>query len=268
MKYLSQIQFEFIKEARKWQDLSYDEQKGYLSRHPRSKRRLTTKPKQQEQEVKQVEQEVEKPKTKTFEKQPAESMSKSQLKKFLSDNTFSFKGYSNKKGGFVFRKSYFYRHGQTEDKFAENVKVKTESLGLTPTVIDSTDRWAPWPKDSYFEAVLTFEQLKKPKESKFSTDDIKQGLNNLSFSSYKTDANIVNDNRVEIGFRDLGKWHSRPYEEDDDYPEWSAESKEKYTNKFKQWVSEQPWYDPKIMNPYISTSEKAWVFFGIEKKNN
>jgi len=45
MRYLAVIQTEFLKEARKWDDLSYEEQKGYLSRHPRTKRRLTARPK-------------------------------------------------------------------------------------------------------------------------------------------------------------------------------------------------------------------------------
>lgn len=44
MKHLASIQSEFLKEARKWDDLSYDEQKGYLKRHPKSKRKLTAKP--------------------------------------------------------------------------------------------------------------------------------------------------------------------------------------------------------------------------------
>lgn len=41
MKHLTRIQIEFIKEARAWEDMSYDDQKGYLSRHPKSKRKLT-----------------------------------------------------------------------------------------------------------------------------------------------------------------------------------------------------------------------------------
>jgi len=44
MNHLAVIQSEFVKEARKWDDLSYDEQKGYLKRHPKSKRKLTAKP--------------------------------------------------------------------------------------------------------------------------------------------------------------------------------------------------------------------------------
>jgi len=44
MKYLAVIQKEFLKQARKWDDLSLEEQRGYLKRHPKSKRRLTARP--------------------------------------------------------------------------------------------------------------------------------------------------------------------------------------------------------------------------------
>jgi len=44
MKYLASIQAEFVKEARKWKDMSYEDQKGYLSRHPKSKRKITARP--------------------------------------------------------------------------------------------------------------------------------------------------------------------------------------------------------------------------------
>jgi len=43
MRHLAVIQREFLKEARKWDDLSLEEQKTYLKRHPKSKRRVTAK---------------------------------------------------------------------------------------------------------------------------------------------------------------------------------------------------------------------------------
>jgi len=47
MNHLAKIQSEFLKEARKWDDLTLEEQRGYLQRHPKSKRRLTAKPESQ-----------------------------------------------------------------------------------------------------------------------------------------------------------------------------------------------------------------------------
>ena len=47
MKHLSKIQAEFLKEARKWDDLSYEDQVAYLKRHKGSKRKITARPKQE-----------------------------------------------------------------------------------------------------------------------------------------------------------------------------------------------------------------------------
>ena len=43
MEHLAIIQKEFVKEARKWDDLTLDEQRTYIKKHPGSKRRLTGK---------------------------------------------------------------------------------------------------------------------------------------------------------------------------------------------------------------------------------
>jgi len=44
MDHQATIQLEFLKEARKWKDMSYEDQKGYLGRHPKSKRKITARP--------------------------------------------------------------------------------------------------------------------------------------------------------------------------------------------------------------------------------
>jgi len=41
MKHLATIQAGFLKEAREWNKLSLDEQRAYLKKHPKSKKRLT-----------------------------------------------------------------------------------------------------------------------------------------------------------------------------------------------------------------------------------
>jgi len=43
-KHFARIHQEFVRLARKWEDLTYDLQKAYLSRHPGSKRRITAQP--------------------------------------------------------------------------------------------------------------------------------------------------------------------------------------------------------------------------------
>jgi len=42
VKHLSVIQHEFLKQARKWKDMSLEDQRAYLERHPLSKLRLTS----------------------------------------------------------------------------------------------------------------------------------------------------------------------------------------------------------------------------------
>jgi len=46
MKHLVTIQKEFLKTARNWDDLSLDEQKGYIKRHPKTKKKS-----QQDQQI-------------------------------------------------------------------------------------------------------------------------------------------------------------------------------------------------------------------------
>lgn len=46
MKHLSKIQTEFAKYAAKWDELSLEEQKEYMKKHPKTKKRLTAKPKE------------------------------------------------------------------------------------------------------------------------------------------------------------------------------------------------------------------------------
>ena len=51
MKHLQQIITEFSKFALSWNDLSLEQQKGYLKRHPKSKRRITAKPSRSSNDV-------------------------------------------------------------------------------------------------------------------------------------------------------------------------------------------------------------------------
>lgn len=44
MNHLATIQLDFLKEARKWKDMSYEDQKGYIGRHPNTKRKITARP--------------------------------------------------------------------------------------------------------------------------------------------------------------------------------------------------------------------------------
>jgi hypothetical protein len=53
-------------------------------------------------------------------------------------------------GTFEARSGYFYRHGRSADGFASRIKRTLGALGLEVDILEVQDRWAPWPRDSYF----------------------------------------------------------------------------------------------------------------------
>jgi hypothetical protein len=229
---------------------------------------------------------------------PPKSMSKQEIAKLLSDSGIADSArYSDKKNGFVFKRGYFYAQGMDSDKFANAVMARARKVGLTPVLVDSSNHWHRWPKDSWFEAVVKFEQMKdsdstktqtpdptpvekdvQPSVKDFPAEDIIKSMTSLRFSTGGTSSSQSDDepevfkdrsgNVTDIsrGFRELGHWHSRPGEEDDDHPNWDTESAKKYKKLFEDWVSRKEWFDPATMRAYVEPEEKRWVTFGVEKK--
>ena len=113
----------------------------------------------------------------------------------------------------------------------------------------------------------------KPKVNEWPEEDIKHslmGLKNIIRHSMVDDEPYVNEwqgqtKSIGVSLRDVGDWRSRPSEEDDDYPEW--QSYDKYKRIFDNWLSDRSWFDPETMEPFIETSEKRWVEFGIKRKS-
>ena len=60
----------------------------------------------------------------------------------------------HKNGAVTFKRSYFYRHGQNEQLWADKVCDALEAAGFYNRVISSVDNWNAWPKDSYFEVKI------------------------------------------------------------------------------------------------------------------
>lgn len=58
MKHLAKIQSEFLKYAANWDELSYDAQKEYLQKHPKSKRKLTAKPGQSGADISELKEKI------------------------------------------------------------------------------------------------------------------------------------------------------------------------------------------------------------------
>ena len=59
-----------------------------------------------------------------------------------------------KRNGMVeVKRSYFYRHGDSAEKFAARIQKILESEGLK-VMVDSRDDWARFPTTSYFVAIV------------------------------------------------------------------------------------------------------------------
>lgn len=60
----------------------------------------------------------------------------------------------HKDGTVSFRWSYFYRMGRDADSFACKVQRQLEAAGFQVNDVEASDRWAAWPKTSYFVATM------------------------------------------------------------------------------------------------------------------
>jgi len=85
---------------------------------------------------------------------------RTQLREGVRADKTTFK----KDGTIEYRQFYFYRHGMTPEAFAEKVQRNLAAISVwnaqrgEPTfrveLVDSGDHWAPWPRDSYFYAIV------------------------------------------------------------------------------------------------------------------
>jgi hypothetical protein len=58
-------------------------------------------------------------------------------------------------GTIVGKIHYFYRFGRTPDQLSERIVQDLGALGVRVTILESTDHWNPWPKDSWYEVRFT-----------------------------------------------------------------------------------------------------------------
>lgn len=87
---------------------------------------------------------------------------KSELEQLIGvDRVITCKADERNKGKvFKLRHGYFYRYGNSSEKFAASVKQQLASnaelalAGLRFEIIDDCDCWNAWPKDSYFQVTI------------------------------------------------------------------------------------------------------------------
>ncbi len=74
------------------------------------------------------------------------------IRKVLLENMSADKIVAKADGSLEFYHSYFYRHGNTAEKWETAVVKKVSEMGYNVEYSESEDRYASWPKDSYFVA--------------------------------------------------------------------------------------------------------------------
>ena len=77
------------------------------------------------------------------------------LKKLIRKEVFHNPTFSNKeKGVMICKRSYFYHHGMSAEKFCQAITNRMDELGIKYQVVGAYDRWHAWPKNSWFEVRL------------------------------------------------------------------------------------------------------------------
>lgn len=74
----------------------------------------------------------------------------SKQKQAIRENIICDRIMFKKDGTVEFRRSYFYRSGMDADKFANIICNQIEKMGFVARGVEAHDKWAAWPKTSYF----------------------------------------------------------------------------------------------------------------------
>jgi hypothetical protein len=82
-------------------------------------------------------------------------MTDAKTKKAIREAVSADKIVFKQDGKIVFKREYFYRCGNTADKFGNGVTAALAKIGLTVAKIETEDAWRPWPQSSYFVATIT-----------------------------------------------------------------------------------------------------------------
>ena len=63
---------------------------------------------------------------------------------FLRDNVIADQISRNRDGNIVFRRSYFYRHGQDAQSFANDIQQQLQALNLNAQLVHFVDNFRPY----------------------------------------------------------------------------------------------------------------------------
>jgi hypothetical protein len=75
------------------------------------------------------------------------------VKAAWGENAINYPVVCKRDGSVEIKSAYFYRHGQTSQKWAHEVEQRLDSADFF-YISEHRDDWREWPKTSYFVAVL------------------------------------------------------------------------------------------------------------------
>jgi hypothetical protein len=94
-----------------------------------------------------------------------------------------------KNGEIVVRRSYFYKHGMDSAQLAERCAADLKAAGFNPVIVSDEDKWAAWPKTSYFVATLKLRDVRDVKA--IETVDAKTFFSEVARSMRATSAEAI-----------------------------------------------------------------------------
>jgi len=263
MKHLAKIQSEFLKESSNWDKLSLEEQKGYLQRHPGSKRRLTAGPASSEETLD------------TKQKNTTSDVSAEQISQLSS-------GIKNDLEKLYHKMNLVGRFNS--DAFT--IKKNENSILVNIPYLSTSRNEAFLDKMDDESKKIILKHLKKlginKKKSDFKYEKKADGFLSASTYSLKLDESTkkekkISDKQVKEMETSLGglyqvvgaDGHSDVNTSTlDDYSYTQVllrvfKSNSELQGPFERWVKKQSWYD-ESMKIQAFNNEKGWANFRIE----
>ena len=76
------------------------------------------------------------------------------IKKIIKENVSADKIIFQRNGNIKAKRFYFYTFGNTAEKFADKIRNSLRECGIEIEIVDKSDNWNAWPKNSWFEVIF------------------------------------------------------------------------------------------------------------------
>ena len=78
------------------------------------------------------------------------------INKIIKENLIVDTIIFQRNGNIKVKEHYFYTIGKSPDTVAENVIKQMDKIGIDIEIIEKTNHYNSWPKDSWFEVIFKF----------------------------------------------------------------------------------------------------------------